>query len=186
MKIDIYNTEKKYNIIYADPPWQYTKKLVNRGKARAVEKEYQTMSFEKLCEMKEVINNISNNNSLLFMWVTFPKLELGLRLIQEWGFKYKTCAFTWIKKNKKSDSLFWGMGFYTRANAEICLVASKGKGVKIQSHKVHQIIQSRIEEHSKKPDIVREKIIELIGDLPRIELFARQYANGWDCWGNEV
>ena len=186
MKIDIYNTDKKYNIIYADPPWQYTKKLVNRGKARAVEKEYKTMDFKELCEMKEIINNISNKDSLLFMWVTFPKIEFGLNLIKEWGYKYKTCAFNWIKKNKKSDSLFWGMGFYTRANAEICLVASKGKGVKVQSHKVHQIIKGRIEEHSKKPDEVRDKIVELCGDVPRIELFARQYADGWDCWGNEV
>ena len=185
MKVDIFNTDKKYNVIYADPPWQYTKKLVNRGKARAVEKEYPTMSFEELRGLKEYIQKISEDDSVLVMWCTFPKLELALELIREWGFEYKTCAFTWIKKNKKSDSLFWGMGFYTRANAEICLVARKGKGVKVKSHKVHQVIESAIEEHSKKPQEARDRIVELFGEVPRIELFARQHAIGWDCWGNE-
>lgn len=92
----------------------------------------------------------------------------------------------WVKKNKKSDSNFWGCGYYTRSNVEICLLAIKGKILERKSHSVHQIIESKVEEHSKKPDIVRDKIIELFGDLPRIELFARQTAEGWDCWGDEV
>lgn len=78
------------------------------------------------------------------------------------------------------------MGFYTRQNAEFCLIATKGKGVKRMNNAIHQIIETPIEEHSKKPSCVRNKIVELCGDLPRIELFARQHAEGWDCWGNEV
>lgn len=78
------------------------------------------------------------------------------------------------------------MGYYTRANAEICILATKGKPLKRQSRKVHQVIMSKIREHSRKPDETRDRIVELFGDLPRIELFARQHADGWDCWGNEV
>lgn len=78
------------------------------------------------------------------------------------------------------------MGYYTRANAEYCLLATKGKILERKSHGVHSVVLSHIERHSKKPDEVRDRIVRLFGDVPRIELFARQYATGWDCWGNEV
>ena len=91
-----------------------------------------------------------------------------------------------LRENKKADSLFWGNGYYTRSNAEICLLATKGKPLARLSRSVHSVILSRVQEHSKKPDEARERITKLFGDLPRIELFARQYADGWDCWGNEV
>ena len=132
------------------------------------------------------INEISNKDSVLFLWVTAPCLEQGLELVKKWGFKYKTIGFNGVKQNKKSDSLFWGMGYYTRANAEICILATKGKTLPRISRRVHQVVLSHVEEHSKKPNEVRKRIVELFGDLPRIELFARQYADGWDCWGNEV
>ena len=128
---------------------------------------------------------ISNDNCILFLWVTFPCLIEGIQTIKEWGFKYKTCGFTWVKRNKVSDTWFFGLGAWTRANSEICLIATKGKVSRV-SRSVSQIIDTHIEEHSKKPAIVRNKIVELVGDLPRIELFARQYSEGWDCGGNEV
>lgn len=131
------------------------------------------------------INEIADKNCILFIWVTMPKLNECFDIIRKWGFTYKTCGFVWIKKNKKSDSLFWGMGRWTRANAEICLIGTKGKPKRI-SAKVHSVIISRIREHSRKPDEIRERIVELCGDLSRIELFARQKVVGWDCWGNEV
>ena len=106
-------------------------------------------------------------------------------LIEAWGFTYKTVAFIWIKQNRKSDSLFWGMGFWTRSNAEICLLATKGHP-KRGSAKVHQIIMSHVEEHSKKPEEARKRIELLMGDVPRVELFARRTSPGWDVWGNEV
>jgi len=112
-------------------------------------------------------------------------LQEGLDTIKSWNFKYKTCAFSWVKKNKKSDSLFWGLGYYTRSNNEICLLATKGKPKRISSS-VHQVVLDKIREHSRKPDCVRDRIVQLCGDLPRIELFARQRVDGWDCWGNEV
>jgi N6-adenosine-specific RNA methylase IME4 len=183
MKIDIYDTNNKYNIIYADPPWQY--KAWSKDINGSAEKHYKTMKIDDIINMKNVISNISDSNCILFLWVTFPCLQEGLRAIKEWGFTYKTCGFTWVKRNKKTDSWFFGMGYWTRANAEICLIATKGT-IKRISAKVHQIIDTRIEEHSKKPSVARDKIVALVGELPRIELFARQTTVGWDCWGNEV
>lgn len=182
MKIDIYNTDKKYNIIYADPPWHYHTWRDGNGTAN---KHYNTMKIEEIIAMKDTIQKISDKNCVLFLWVTFPCLLEGLRTLKEWGFKYKTCGFTWVKRNKVSDTWFFGLGHWTRANAELCLIATKGT-IKRVSNKVSQVVDTHIEEHSKKPAIVRDKIVELVGDLPRIELFARQTAEGWDCWGNEV
>ena len=182
MKVDIFNTDKKYTIIYA--PWAY-KVWSNKGNGRSAESHYNTMKIEEIINMKDTIQKISDENCVLFLWVTFPCLLEGLRTLKEWGFKYKTCGFTWVKRNKVSDTWFFGLGHWTRANAELCLIATKGT-IKRVSSKVPQIVDTRIEEHSKKPAIVRDRIVELIGDYPRIELFARQTADGWDCWGNEI
>lgn len=183
MFVDIYNTGKKYNIIYADPPWSY-KVWHKKGTSRTAESYYKTMEQENLEALGNTIEKIADKNCALFMWVTFPCLVEGLQTIKAWGFEYKTCGFCWIKTNKRSGTPFWGMGHWTRANAEVCLIATKGNISRV-SKSVHQVIMSPIEEHSKKPDIVRDKIVELIGELPRIELFARQHIDGWDCWGDE-
>lgn len=168
-----------YQIIYADPPWRYDQK----GLQGAAEEHYSTMSLEDICKLP--VGSISAKDSILFLWATFPQLPAALRVISAWGFKYKTVAFLWLKKNRKADSWFFGLGFWTRGNAEVCLLATRGHP-KRQSSKIHQFIISPIEAHSKKPDIVRDKIVELAGDVPRIELFARQTTPGWDVWGNEV
>lgn len=180
--VDIYSTDRKYNIIYADPPWKYNTWRDGEGTA---EKHYPTMKVEEIVNMKDTIKKISEKDCILFLWVTFPCLLDGIRVIKEWGFRYKTCGFNWIKRNKVSDTWFFGLGYWTRANSEICLLATKGT-IKRKSNKVSQVVDTHIEEHSKKPAIVRDKIIELVGDLPRIELFARQTADGWDSWGDEV
>lgn len=181
MKVDIYNTDKKYNIIYADPPWSYKDKALTGNRGACC--KYNVMNIDDIANLP--IKDITKKDSVLFMWVTMPKINECFKVIESWGFTYKTCAFTWIKQNKKSDSLFWGMGRWTRANAEVCLIATKGKPTR-KSAKVHSIIVSKIREHSRKPDEARERIVELLGDLPRIELFARQEVEGWDCWGDEV
>lgn len=172
---------KKYNIIYADPPWTYNDKGL--AGQRGAECKYPVQSQEWLESLN--VRRIAADDCVLFLWVTMPKLAEVLDLIPAWGFTYKTCAFTWVKKNKKSPSWFWGMGSWTRANAELCLIATKGKPKRI-SASIHSVVDTPIEGHSKKPDIVREKIVELCGDLPRIELFARNKTDGWDVWGNEV
>ena len=170
---------KKYPIIYADPPWRYSAKKVQG----AAENHYPTMSIDELCALP--VAELAAKDSALFMWATFPQLPEALRLIRAWGFTYKSVAFVWLKKNKKADSWFYGLGFWTRANAEICLLATKGHP-KRQAADIHQFIISPIEAHSKKPDETRDRIVALMGDLPRVELFARQTSPGWDVWGNEV
>ena len=121
MKVDIFQTTKKYNIIYADPPWNYKDKKCNGN----CESHYNTMNIDDICNLP--IKEISDKNCILFLWVTYPMLNEGLRLIKEWGFKYKTIAFQWIKQNKKGNGFFFGLGRWTRGNSEACLLAIKGK-----------------------------------------------------------
>ena len=176
MKLEDIN---KYGIIYADPPWRYER---NRGSGVA-ENHYPTMSMEEIGNLP--VEKIADTNCVLFLWATFPQLDVALSVIQAWGFRYKTVAFVWLKQTKVSHQWFFGMGNWTRSNAEICLLATRGKP-KRQSASVHQFIISPIQSHSQKPGIAREKIVELLGSLPRIELFAREKPAGWDVWGNEV
>ena len=187
MKIDIYTTDKKYNIIYADPPWKYGDVHTWHKMGGGVEQHYKTMSIEEIEEMGESIKKIAAADCLLFMWVTFPNLKEGLRVIEKWGFTYKTLGFSWIKTNKRNKKPFFGIGFYTKSNCEVCLIGIKGKpGNLIISKKVSSCIISERREHSRKPDEARERIEQLVGQVPKIELFARQEVEGWDCWGNEV
>lgn len=172
-------TIRKYQAIYADPPWDYQQCRLS-GSAK---KHYPTMRIEELCALP--VAEIADRDCALFLWATFPQLPEALRLIQAWGFVYKTVAFVWLKQNRKALTWFYGLGFWTRSNAEICLLATKGHP-KRQSAGIHQLVISPVEQHSKKPDEVREKIVALMGDVPRIELFARQQTPGWDVWGNEV
>lgn len=173
---------KKYNIIYADPPWSY-KVYSKKGSGRSAESHYPTMSLEDIQALP--VKDLAATDCILFMWTTIPLLQDCFSVMNAWGFVYKTVAFVWIKRNRKSDSLFWGMGYWTRANAEFCMLATKGHP-KRKSADVHQVIISHIEEHSKKPAEARERILRLAGDLPRVELFAREKKDGWDVWGNEV
>lgn len=179
--------EKKYSVIYADPPWAYRQcgaTAKSRGNAL---KHYPTMTTAEICALP--VREICGGGSACFMWATFPNIGEAIKVMEAWGFQYKTAAFVWIKKNAKSGTNFWGMGAYTRANAEVCLLGvSPGfkAGERIHSHRVHQIIEAPFEGHSKKPDETRRRIVELLGDVPRLEMFARQRAGGWDAWGNEA
>ena len=143
MKIDIYNTNNKYNIIYADPPWKYGDVHTWHKMGGGVSNHYQCMTIKELEEMGETIQNIAAANCLLFMWVTFPNLNEGLELIKKWGFTYKTLGFSWIKTNRKNKKPFFGIGFYTKSNCEVCLIGIKGKpGTLIKSKKVSSCIIS--------------------------------------------
>ena len=182
MKVDIFNTDKKYSIIYADPPWSF-KTYSEKGKGRSADNHYPCMKIEDIKALP--IDKLCEKDCILFIWVTFPCLQQGLETIKAWGFEYKTCGFTWVKRYERCDKWVIGNGYYTRSNAELCLIATKGRPERI-SASVSQVIDARRREHSRKPDETRDRIVQLMGDLPRIELFARQYADGWDCWGNEV
>lgn len=177
------DVKEKYSIIYADPPWSY-KVWSKKGNGRSAESHYHCMEKKDIQDLP--VKEIAADNSVLFLWVTYPCLEEGLELIKAWGFTYKTCAFSWVKMNKKKDTPFVGMGYYTRANNEICLLATKGKPLPRLSRSVEQVILSKIGRHSEKPAEIRDRIVSLFGDLKRIELFARTTADGWDCFGNEV
>ncbi len=140
----------------------------------------------KIEDIKKIpVSSICDNNCYLFLWTTAPYIQEGLDVLKAWGFELFTIAFTWIKMNKKTDSLFWGMGNATRANAEYVLLGRRGKLERI-ARNIHSVLLSKYEKHSKKPDEIRKRIELLYGDLPRIELFARQKTEGWDVWGNEV
>jgi site-specific DNA-methyltransferase (adenine-specific) len=172
---------KKYKILYCDPPWSY-KTWNAKGGHKSASAHYSTMDVKEICNIP--MQKICDKDCILFLWATYPNLPQAFEVIDAWGFKYKTGGFTWVK-TYKSGKPFIGLGYWTRANAEICLIATKGK-IQRQSKSVSQIVMERPRRHSQKPDIVRYKIIELVGDLPRIELFARERVFGWDSWGLEV
>ena len=172
---------KKYGVIYADPPWSF-KTYYHKGKDRSPEKHYSVMSFKDICNMP--VGNIARDNSVLLMWAIDPLLDKAFEVIKAWGFTYKTVAFTWAKLNKTKPSFFTGLGYWTRGNPEMCLLATKGKPKRL-SKSVPQLVVDKRREHSRKPDIMYQHIENLL-EGPYIELFARQKRKGWDSWGNEV
>jgi len=172
---------KKYNVIYADPPWTF-KTFSDKGKDRSPENHYNVMSLQDICNLP--VNNIANDDSVLLMWVVDPLLDKAFKVIEAWGFKYKTVGFTWAKTNKKSMGFFTGLGYWTRGNPEMCLLATKGKPKRI-SKSVPQLVVEQRREHSRKPDIMYNHIENLL-EGPYIELFARTQRSGWDSWGNQT
>ncbi len=178
---------KKYQIIYADPPWSYK---WGKGGKKAPETHYLTLSIDELCKLP--INQISDKNCILVLWVTCPTLPDAFQVMKSWGFNYKTVLHNWIKITKSGVPVT-GLGSYTRSASELLLLGMKGHIKRISTKIViSQVLMTQRQEHSKKPDIVRENLVKLFGDLPRIELFAREENDlfnkfeGWDVWGNEV
>ena len=173
--------QKKYGIIYADPPWGYR----NSRTRAAASKHYDTMTIPDIAKLP--VPEIAAEDCLLFLWATFPMLQEALDTIRAWGFTYKTVAFVWVKQNKSGKGVFWGLGNWTRSNSEVCLLAVKGKP-KRHSASVHSVILSPVERHSRKPNEARDRIKTLAGGgaIPCIELFARERFPGWDAWGNEI
>tara|TARA_B100000470_G_scaffold178069_1_gene142534 strand:+ start:1435 stop:1977 length:543 start_codon:yes stop_codon:yes gene_type:complete len=175
----------KYKIILADPPWHYNDKAV--AGARGAESKYPVMTIEEIKNLRVngiAVKDIADKDSILFLWITFPQLEIAFDIINAWGFTYKTLGFNWIKKTKNGKN-FIGMGHYTRSNAEVCLIATRGRPT-ILDHSISSIVETIPERHSAKPTIVHDLIVRLCGQLPRIELFARERVSGWTTWGNDV
>jgi len=182
---------KKYNIIYADPPWKYNdvgvyqETFPKRKQVRPLrDLPYSSMNKNDLKQLP--INEISDFDCALFMWCNDSHIEEGIELMKSWGFKYKVISFVWVKKTK-NGKLYANTGAWTMKNCEICLFGTKGAMSKYKiANNIYQVIENDRSKHSKKPQIFRDKIIELFGDIPRIELFARQKTDGWDVWGDEV
>lgn len=171
-----------YSIVYADPPWTYRDKAAD-GKRGACFK-YPVMTAEEICLLP--VREIAAPDSVLFLWTTFPHIDVALKVIDAWKFTYKTVAFTWAKRSRSGISWHFGMGNWTRANAEVCLLGVRGK-IRRVSASVSSLVESPVLAHSRKPVIVREHIVRLMGQLPRIELFARgadPLDPGWDQWGD--
>lgn len=181
MIVDIYHPVRKYSVIYADPPWEY--KESGGGHRGTAGMSYPSMTTEEICSLP--VNEIADTRSILFIWATFPRLKDCLKVMDAWGFSYYGLGFDWTKTGKNGKPCY-GMGYYTRQNNEVCLIGVRKERLKPIDRSISCVIQSIRREHSRKPDEVRVAIERILGDVPRIELFARQEFPGWDCWGNQT
>ena len=183
-------SSKKYKIIYADPPWSYNDKM--SGHSFSLDHEYETQDLNWIKNLP--VKELADKDCVLFLWVVNPLLPEAFEVIKEWGFKYKTVAFVWNKRTVNGNWVH-NMGRWTMGNMEMVLLATKGKPQRLRKD-IKQLVVAERKEHSKKPDIIRKHIVDLMGDLPRIELFARGQKSrdmfdfnkfdGWDTFGNEV
>lgn len=171
-----------FSIIYADPAWRYGDKLQHSATKRGAAANYPTMSVAEICALD--VRGIAAKDSICFLWATAALMAEAMRVMKAWGFDYRTIAFVWVKKTKTGKNAF-GMGRWTRSNVEYCLLGVRGKMRRIHNG-IRQIVELQAGRHSEKPAEVRERIVALMGDLPRVELFARKLTPGWVCMGNEI
>ena len=179
--------KKKFKLIYADPPWSF-KNYSIKGEPRNPKAHYDVMNLDDIKNLP--VNTIADDDCILLLWAIDPLLDKALEVIDSWGFKFKTVGFYWAKlnttaniKNMDEKSFFTGLGYWTRANPEQCLLATKGKP-KRNSKAVKRFIVSHRREHSRKPDEIYQRI-ETLADGPYLELFSRSKRKGWKSWGNE-
>jgi N6-adenosine-specific RNA methylase IME4 len=170
-----------YGVLLADPPWQFAT-YSHKGKGRSAEAHYDCMTLDSIKALP--VSEWAAPDCALFLWVTDPSLPQALEVIEAWGFAYKTVAFTWVKTTKDGTGFPIGCGYWTRANPEQCLLATRGNPQRL-SRSVRQLILSPRREHSRKPDEVYQRIEALVPG-PYLELFARAQRAGWDACGHEV
>lgn len=182
-----------YKVLYADPPWQYVT-YSDKGQDRGAVQHYDVMTLDEIKAMP--VKDLVERDAVLFMWVTDTHLRQAFEVLDAWGFEYKTVAFYWVKQKKSSPQQeddseppaegddFFGMGKWTRANPEQCLLATRGKPKRL-SGAVRKLLTAPVREHSRKPDQTYGRIEKLV-EGPYAELFSRTTAPGWDCAGNEV
>jgi N6-adenosine-specific RNA methylase IME4 len=180
----------RFRVLYADPPWVF-KTYSSKGRGRCADAHYDVMSLEDLKEMRPEIDQYAAEDSALFLWSTDPLLPQAIEIIDAWGFNYKTVAFYWAKLNKRAsrknftvESFFTGLGYWTRANAEICLLATRGTPKRL-SRSVKRLVIAPRREHSRKPDEIYDRIENLM-EGPYLELFARSTRKGWRSLGNQT
>jgi len=174
----------KYDVILADPPWAYSAWDKNTGpEGRTAAKHYDTVRSWNIAKFP--VGDLAEDNCAMFLWVTWPVLYEAQDVIDSWGFRYTTIAWVWVKLNPTSLGFFTGLGNYTRANSEPCLLCLRGS-MPPAVHDVLSLIVSPVREHSRKPDEQYDKIERLYPGTKKLELFARRARPGWDVWGNEV
>ena len=192
------NTNKKYQVVYADPPWTYSKGSfvlsVNgynnttlqkkKSKEEELVNHYPTMSVQEMMELP--VSDVADKDCVLFMWTTDSHLPYALEIIKSWGFTYKTVGFVW-NKTREDGGDYAMMGPWTMKQSEICLLATKGSPYKFREDRtVRSMVHSQKTKHSAKPQEVADRIVRMFPDCNRIELFARDAKPGWDVWGNEI
>jgi N6-adenosine-specific RNA methylase IME4 len=171
---------QRFSVIYADPPWD-VKTYSEKGQQKSAQKYYRTMTHDKIAALP--IQTLAAKNCVLLMWVVSPMLPESLEVIKAWGFAYKTIGFNWVKQSSGGKG-FTGLGFWTRAGSEICLLATRGQPKRMATD-VMQVITAPVGKHSVKPEETRKRIERLVLG-PYLELFARRAVVGWWTWGNEV
>lgn len=194
----------KFKVILSDVPWLYNDKREGYGGSAP---HYASLSTEDLAKLP--VKEISDDDCILFFWTTFPFLPEALHIMESWGFKYKTVGFVWIKLNTQINRIigqirefllnpgienllamfkkifFYGIGSYTRSNVEVCLIGIKGRPAVLNKN-ISQLIVWPKSKHSEKPKSIMSKIVEMMGDVPRIEIFSREKVEGWEVLGNEI
>lgn len=175
----------QYKVIYADPPWSFNSKKSGGSMKSGAAQKYDVMSLEEMKGMD--VQSLAAPDCLLVMWWVGSQPQEALDLVNAWGFKLNTMTgFVWRKLTTKGNPVF-GMGYTTRAGAECALIASRGKlSNLIESHGVRSVREAKVGIHSEKPAIFRNDIEQLCGDVPRLEMFARTSAPGWDVFGNQI
>ena len=178
------NILKKYQIIYADPPWDYKGQKQHNGKGGTETggaiKHYPTMKLPELKALKPMIEDLMDDDCLLFMWTSSPHLDQAIELMKHWGFKWATVGFCWDKERANPS-------FYTMSQIELCLIGKRGRIPQPRgARNIRQYIQHPRERHSKKPDEARKRIELMFPMQQKIELFARERVANWDAWGNEI
>ena len=180
----------KYKIIYCDPPWSFyndSDSYFNKTTKVGMRKPpYNVLSTKNIMELP--VKEIAEDDSILLIWTTDYHLEKCLKVINEWGYTYKTVGFYWAKKTKSNTPVCF-MGAYTmKSGIEMCLLATRGKNAHklVKEHNIRGLVESQREEHSKKPDEIRKRIEKLFGNVSRIELFATKKVDGWKCLGYNI
>jgi N6-adenosine-specific RNA methylase IME4 len=173
----------KFSVILADPPWRFDVWNRETGLDRSADRHYETMTIDEICALP--IANLTEKDCVLFMWAIWPRIFEAKKVIEAWGFTYRALAWEWIKLNKSGRGVHMGLGYYTRANVEPCLLAVKGN-MSVMSHAEHDLIFAPVSRHSEKPIEQYSIIKRLYPEGRRVELFARQQWTEWEVWGQEV
>jgi N6-adenosine-specific RNA methylase IME4 len=169
--------DRRYGVIYADPPWRFEVYSRDSGMDRSAENHYPTMTPEEI--MAVPVHALAAPDCVLFLWTTVPLLAVSFDVLEQWGFQYRSCMI-WVK-----DKV--GLGLWFRNRHELLLVAIRGRvPAPDPAHRPDSVIEAPRGEHSAKPPLVRQLIEDMFPNLPRLEMFARETAPGWDSWGNEV
>ena len=173
-----------FDVILADPPWTFKVWNKDTGSGRSASNHYNVMDIDDICNLP--VQSVMANNCALFLWATWPNLLDALRTIDSWGLTYRTEAWVWVKAKKDATGFHMGLGYYTRANSEPCLLAVRGS-MPVSTHDILALIYSPVRRHSQKPDEQYTKIERLYPNMKYLELFARNKNRpGWSYWGNEV